>query len=135
MYHINSTEMKDQIIELERKYWDGMANLDYEIVKNLTYFPCIVASKDGVNQIDEPTYKKYFDMGQGMKMKIKGLTDAVVELFSKSFATIGYLIEIEVDNQGEIRNSKCVCTSTWILENGDWKCVMHTESDYVKQKD
>ena len=44
--------MEDQIIELERKYWDGMANLDYETVKNLTYFPCIVASKDGVNQID-----------------------------------------------------------------------------------
>jgi len=37
--------MELQIIELEKKYWQGMENHDYETVKNLTHFPCIIAGK------------------------------------------------------------------------------------------
>lgn len=122
--------MEDQILDLEREYWQGMASLDYGTVRDLTYFPCTVVSKDGVKYIDEPTYKKYFEMGEGMKMEILGITEAVVQMFSKSFATIGYLVEIEVENQGQVRKSKCACSSTWIQENGKWKCSMHTEVDY-----
>ncbi|WP_313517109.1 nuclear transport factor 2 family protein [Sphingobacterium sp.] len=122
--------MENQILDLEKRYWQGMAILDYDTVRDLTYFPCTVVSKDGVKYLDEPTYKKNFEMGKGMKMEIKGITEAVVQMFSKSFATIGYLIEIEVENQGQFRKAKCACSSAWIQENGKWKCSLHSEAEY-----
>ena len=121
--------MEDQILDLETKYWHGMANHDYETVKSLTYFPCTTISKQGVKSIDEPTFKQMFEQGEGMKMSIKGITEAVIEMFSKSFATIGYIVEIETDNNGEKTSSKCACSSAWIQENGVWKCQLHSESD------
>ena len=33
--------MEMEIMELEKKYWQGMENRNYETVKNLTHFPCI----------------------------------------------------------------------------------------------
>lgn len=121
--------MKEQILDLEKKYWEGMQNHNYDVVKNLTYFPCTVVSKKGIKSIDEPTFKEMFDSGKDMKMKIKGISEAVVQSFSKSFATIAYIIEMDADENGQNTLHKCVCTSSWIMENGVWKCATHSESD------
>lgn len=64
--------METQIIELEKKYWQGMENHDYETVKNLTLFPCIIAGKNGVQSIDESKFKKMFESGDGKKNKSFG---------------------------------------------------------------
>lgn len=53
--------MKTEISKLERKYWDAMNSQDYETVKNLTKFPCLVAGKRGVMSVDEPAYRKMFE--------------------------------------------------------------------------
>jgi len=53
----NIIAMKKEISKLERKYWDAMADHDYETVRDLTRFPCLVAGKRGVMSVDEPTYK------------------------------------------------------------------------------
>ena len=62
--------METQIIELEKKYWQGMENHDYETVKQLTYFPCIIAGKNGVQSVDEAKFKKMFESGEGDKIKV-----------------------------------------------------------------
>lgn len=121
--------MEKQILDLEKKYWDGMANHDFETVKHLTYFPCIVASKEGVKSIDEPTFKALFDRGKGVKMSINAIKEAVTQVFSNSYAVIGYVIDIETNHDGKSSTGSCYCTSTWILENGEWKCIMHSEGD------
>ena len=121
--------MEDQILKLETQYWQGMTNHEYDIVKKLTYFPCTVVSNNGVKSVDESTFKSLFDQGSDIKMQIKGLTDAVVKVFSQSFATIGYVVEIEMDINGKSTLNKCACTSAWIQENGFWRCQLHAETD------
>lgn len=37
--------MDNEIFEREKKYWDGMAAHDYETVRSLTKFPCIVGGE------------------------------------------------------------------------------------------
>jgi hypothetical protein len=120
--------METNIIDLEKKYWDGMANKDYEIVKNLTKFPCIVAGKHGVMSVDEPSYKKMFEQGTGKALQVKGITDEQVQI-GEDHAILAYVIELDYDGN----SMKCACASTWIKANGDWKCAMHTESDLEKQ--
>ncbi|GAA4793902.1 hypothetical protein GCM10023231_22810 [Olivibacter ginsenosidimutans] len=121
--------MKTEMIKLEQKYWDAMTSQDYETVKNLTKFPCIVAGKQGVMSVDEPTYKKMFEQGSGKKMKVKSISDEQIET-GNDHALIAYLIELDYDGKA----MKCACTSTWIKENKKWLCAMHTESDLEKKE-
>lgn len=122
--------MDNELLELEKKYWDGMASHDYETVKNLTKFPCIVAGKRGIMLVDEPAYKKMFEQGGGKTMKVNGISDEQIQM-GRDHGMIGYLIGLDYDG----KLMKCACTSTWVKENGQWLCAMHTESDLEEQEE
>lgn len=120
--------MEAEIIELEKKYWDGMENHNYETVRSLTHFPCIVASKNGVQSVDEATFKKMFESGDGDKIKVVNITDFQTQT-TDTTATVAYIIELGIaDNEGK-PPVKCACTSTWFKEDGNWLCAMHTEAE------
>jgi len=122
--------MNSEILDLEKKYWDGMASHNYETVKNLTKFPCIVAGKQGVMSVDEPGYKKMFEQGAGKTIKVSGISDEQIQT-GKDHGMIAYLIELDYD--GKVM--KCACTSTWVKDNGNWLCAMHTESDLERRQE
>ena len=121
--------MENQILELEKKYWKAMETRDFNTVKTLTHFPCIVAGKDGIRSVDEPSFKKMFDSGEGRQLKVLNISDAESEIIGKDNAIIGYIIELEYGVDGQKSSGKCACTSTWVKENNNWICAMHTESD------
>ncbi|AWK05758.1 DUF4440 domain-containing protein [Flavobacterium crocinum] len=119
--------METEIIELEKKYWQGMENHEYETVKNLTYFPCIVAGKNGVHSVDEASFKKMFESGDGDKIKVLGFSNVKSQLLTRETAITAYIIELLDVKQN--KPMKCACTSTWIKENKQWFCVLHTEAE------
>jgi len=119
--------METQIIELEKKYWQGMENHNFETVKKLTRFPCIVASKNGVQSVDEATFKKMFDSGAGEKLKVVKMSGVETQEINENSAVIAYLVEIEMAGNKQ----KCACTSTWVKENNNWICSLHTETELM----
>lgn len=106
-----------------------MVQKDYETLRSLTKFPCIVAGKHGVMSVDEPAYKNMFDKGSNREITINSISGEKVQIGS-DHALIGYLIEL---NYGGIA-MKCACTSTWLKEDGNWLCAMHTESDVTDKE-
>lgn len=125
--------METQIIELEKKYWQGMENHDYETVKNLTHFPCIIAGKNGVQSVDEANFKKMFESGDGDKIKVLNFSDVETQLIVENAAVIAYQIELGIVDDKQKAPMKCACTSTWTIENNNWVCVLHTEVELSKQ--
>jgi len=125
--------METQIIELEKKYWQGMENHDYETVKKLTRFPCIIAGKNGVQSVDEANFKKMFESGDGDKIKVINISDIETQLTGENGAVIAYQIELGIVNDKQKAPMKCACTSTWTKENNNWVCVLHTEVEISKQ--
>lgn len=124
--------MEGQIIELEKEYWHGVQNNDYETVQNLTFFPCIVAGKNGVQSISEADFKKMFDSGQTNKIKVLKIYDVKEKLIAENTAVIGYLLDFEIVDNSQKEPIKAACTSTWIKGNNKWACVMHTETELEK---
>lgn len=124
--------MENQILELEKKYWKAMETRDFDTVKKLTRFPCIVAGKDGVRSVDEASFKKMFDSGAGSQMKVLNISDAESDIIDERTATLAYLIELEYEVKDQKSSGKCACTSTWVKENDGWVCAMHTESELRK---
>jgi len=125
--------MEIQIIELEKKYWQGMENHDYETVKNLTHFPCIIAGKTGLQSVDQATFKKMFDSADGNKIKVLNISDVETQLLAENTAVTAYQIELEMADDKQNTPMKCVCTSTWIKENNNWVCALHTETELSQQ--
>jgi len=121
--------MEIQIIELEKKYWQGMENHDYETVKNLTHFPCIIAGKTGLQSVDEATFKKMFESANGSKIKVVNISNVETQLLAESTAVTAYHIELEMADDKQKSPLKCACTSTWIKENNNWVCALHTETE------
>lgn len=124
--------MEAQIIELEKKYWQGMENHDYETVKKLTRFPCIIAGKNGVQRVDEASFKKMFESGDGDKIKVLDISDIESQLIAENTAIIAYAIELGITDDKQKSTMKCACTSTWIKDN-NWVCVLHTEAELSRQ--
>ena len=120
--------MATQIIELEKKYWQAMENHDYETVKNLTHFPCIIAGKTGLQSVDEDTFKKMFESADGNKIKVLNISDVQTQLLAENTAVTAYQIELQMADEKQ-ESMKCICTSTWIKENNNWVCALHTETE------
>jgi ketosteroid isomerase-like protein len=120
--------MENQILELEKKYWYGMENHDFQTVKSLTYFPCIVAGKNGVNSVNETSYKRMFESGKDKQTKVLNISSVESQMINETTAIIAYLIELEYEGN----SMNCACTSTWVRDNDNWLCAMHTESDLKK---
>ncbi|MGC4057840.1 MAG: nuclear transport factor 2 family protein [Chitinophagaceae bacterium] len=121
--------MKSAILELEKQYWQAMESRDFETVQRLTHFPCMVAGKDGVMQVDEESFKKMFDSGEGKQMKVLGISNAQDQVIGDNTGLLVYVIQLEYTKDGTTTASQCACTSTWIQENGEWRCAVHTESE------
>jgi len=126
--------METQIIELEKKYWQGMENHDYETVKRLTHFPCIIAGKTGVRSVDEATFKKMFESGDGDKIKVLNISNVEAQTLDENTAVIAYIIELGIADDQQKAPMKCACTSTWIKENNNWVCALHTEAELSQQE-
>lgn len=122
--------MDSEIINLEKRYWNGMAVHDYETVKYLTRFPCIVAGKQGVMTVNESAYKRMFEQNAKRTLKVNGISEEQVQM-GEDHAMIAYLIDLDYDG----KTMKCACTSTWIKVDGSWLCAMHTESDLERKEE
>ena len=121
--------METQIFELEQKYWKAMKNHDFETVKGLTHFPCIVAGKNGVHSVDETAFKKMFESGAGSNYKVLDISGIETQKITDDSAIIAYLVEIQSNRDGQNSQMKCACTSTWVKEDDKWMCALHTESE------
>lgn len=121
--------MRNEIIILEKKYWDAMANHDFETVKELTFFPCITAGKQGVRSIDEDTFAQMFEQAKNIEMKVIDISNEQVTIISDDYVVLGYNIILEHMAEGQTRQSRCVCTSAWVRVNGNWQCPLHTETE------
>lgn len=107
-----------------------MENHDYETVKNLTKFPCIIAGRNGVQSVDQNKFKEMFESGNGDKIKVLNITDIQLQRIAENTGIIAYLIEFGIADDNQKAPVKCACTSTWIKENNNWVCAMHTETEY-----
>lgn len=122
--------MEKEILELEKKYWSGMENHDYDVVKNLTHFPCMIAGQHGVQLVDEQSFKRMFDSGAGKRTKVMNIHDEQVAVV-KDTATIIYRIEIQYNGSSPSSVHQYACASTWIKENEKWVCCLHTEAEMI----
>lgn len=119
---------EQELIELERRFWQAMKDGDTAAAVELTEFPCIVAGPQGVGSLDRPTFERMmgttryridgFELKDGAKMRRIG----------DDVALLAYEVHEELTVDGKPVSIDAADCSTWVRKDGRWVCALHAEA-------
>lgn len=127
---MQNTDIKSEILNLEKKYWTAMSEHDLETALGLTDFPCVVAGANGVLSVDKEQFSKMFNSNQESVRSFNFEEDkAEVRQVGPDTAVIAYKVHTTVLKDGKNQKVDAVDASTWIRRGDKWVCAMHTEAE------
>jgi len=117
----------DTVKQRETRFWQSMVDKDREASMNLIADDCLLAGSTGVMRIDA---QKYGELASGDEHTLQSFAFDNVEVVfpTNDVAIIAYTVHQIGDMGGEKMDLHCSDTSTWVRQNGDWKCAAHTEA-------
>ena len=121
-----TTTLEQELVQLEKQYWDAMIEKDLRATENLTDFPCLVTGAQGVMSIDRPTFAKMLQE-PGNAIKDAKLSDIHVRQVTDDVAVVAYKVHLTREMRGKTETFDAADCSTWARRNGSWACVAHSE--------
>jgi hypothetical protein len=119
--------VKDEIIGLERQYWQAMQDGSIESMLKLTDDPCVVTGAQGVGSLDHATFREMMK-SPNWKLESFQLSDPIVRLLGADVAVVAYKVKEVLTVDGKSLTLDAAEASTWIRRDGRWVCALHTES-------
>jgi hypothetical protein len=120
-------DIKNEILDLEKRFWTSMKDKDVSAALQLTADPCIVTGAQGVSTIDKGTFTKMMSAAK-WDLRDFSIDDVQVQQLGEDVAIIGYKVHEDITVEGSRLTLEAADTSTWVRQNGSWLCAMHTES-------
>lgn len=118
---------QSEIEKLERAFWDSMIAGKPEIATGMLTEPAVMVSGHGANKFDHAAYTR---MARDDRYKLVdySISDLDVIFPRDDVAVATYQVDQRMEMQGKPVQMNVYDTSTWVKIEGDWRCVMHTES-------
>lgn len=120
-------ETEEQIIALEKQYWQAIKERDCQTALALTDDPCIVTGAQGVAALDHETFEQMMK-SESWKLDDFSISEPKVELIGDDIAIVAYKVHEEMTVDGKKVKLDAADASTWRRQNGSWVCALHTES-------
>ena len=123
------------IMDLETKFWQSMVDDDPETAILLVTEPAVMVSEHGAFQFTRDQYKKMAKEGPVVVTSFK--FDNMEVLFpNDSTAVVTYKATQNVaprDKKSASTAQVVNDSSTWVKDDGTWKCVIHTETPVAEK--
>jgi hypothetical protein len=124
-----TTARSQDLLELERRFWDAMKSKDSRAASRLTDDKCIVVGAQGVSSIDRKTMGKMTEDTQWHLDRFNvDDTSAQVRFINDDVALVAYKVNERVTVEGKPVELDANDASVWVRRDGEWRCAMHTES-------
>jgi len=120
--------LKDEILILEKRYWQALKDKDVATVMSLTDDPCLIAGAQGVSRINHDEFENMMSSATYAIDRFQIMDDAEVELLSNEVAILAYRVQEDLNVDGKPISLEAADSSTWVKRGGRWRCAMHTES-------
>ncbi len=117
------------LIALEQKFWMSLVNADTDTAIGLLDEPALMVSSHGALKFDHSAYRHMAEQG-AMVVKDFELSDMNVVFPNDDTAVMIYRVKQSLCHRGasdEIRQ-EMMDSSVWTRKDGQWLCVMHTET-------
>ena len=118
---------EQQLIDLEKKYWDAMITKDVETAVGMSDDPCLITGAQGVSAISHEQYRKLMTDGT-WTLQSYTMDKTQARLISPDVAIIAYTVTEQLTVDGKALTLTANDSSTWVRRNGEWKCSLHTEA-------
>lgn len=118
------------LFALEKKFWQSMVDEDTDTALSLLTEPSTMVSSHGAMQFDHAQYREMAEKGS-MVIKSFKLSDMHVMRPNDDTAVLTYRVKQAMAPRGESKEveQEMADSSVWMLKDGEWRCVMHTETE------
>lgn len=123
----NSKPTKNEIIELEKSYWDAMKTKDGAKTAELSGVTSLVTGAQGVTSIAKSKMGEMTEEGDWTLESYK-FDDVEVVTPTPDVAIIAYTVTQNVTMQGKPQQLRAADSSTWIRGDKGWECHAHSEA-------
>ncbi len=120
-----STE--NEIVQLEKQYWQGIKDKDVATCERLTDFPCLMAGAHGIASVPKEKFRGIMDSATYTLHNFE-LKESQVRMLTDDIALHAYNAHQDLTVEGKPLTLDTSQSSTWIRRNGRWACALHTES-------
>ena len=117
----------DTITKLETRFWQSMVDKDPAAAKTMIAEECLVIGTMGTMKIDPEKYAQMTSKGQWTLESFE-FSDLAVVFPSDDVALVAYEVHQKGAMKGNALDMRCADSTTWVRQNGEWKCAMHTET-------
>jgi len=127
------TANKQQIIDLEKRFWQAMKDDDIPTAQSLLADDSLVTGPTGAMRISP---KKFAQLSRESRFKIDKfrMSDVEVVFPSDDVAVIAYKIHETGSVKGKPMDLDAVDSTTWVRDGKDWKCALHTETIFEPER-
>ena len=121
-------ESKQELLALERQYWEAIRNRDGATATRLSDARCLVIGPQG---IDQPDREKLAALVENAPYELKRFRiddDVHVRTIADGVALIAYKVSEELVVDGKPKTLEAFDSSVWVRRDGGWVCAAHTET-------
>jgi len=120
--------VEEQLLDLERQYWQALQDKDNETALRLSDDPCIVSGAQGVASLDRRSMAGMLEQGGWQLRRFEIDPDVKVRMLGDDVAVLAYKVREELTVDGKPVKLEAADASTWVRRDGKWLCALHTES-------
>jgi hypothetical protein len=122
-----ATATKDEIIALERDYWDAMKRKDGKRTSQLSGKTALTTSARGVTAIPKAKMGQMTEEGS-WTLDAYEFEDVEVVTPADDVAIIAYKVKQNVTMDGKKQELRAADISTWVRGADGWECHAHSET-------
>lgn len=119
--------LKQELLALENRFWNAIKDKDSRAAVSLSDDPCMVVGAQGVGEIDRSGMARMLDAAN-YELTDFALENVRIRRLSDDLVALAYEVNEELTVDGEDVALKAFDLSIWTKRNGEWVCVVHTES-------
>ncbi len=122
-----SKPTKDDILALEKSYWDAMMHKDGDRTAELSGKTSLVTGAQGVMNIPKSKMGKMTEAGD-WTLESYDFDDVEISIPADDVAIIAYTVRQKVTMNDRPQELRAADSSTWIRGLAGWECHAHSES-------
>jgi hypothetical protein len=130
---MDTSKRQGEIEGLEKAFWNSMIAGQPEVATAMLTEPAVMVSGSGATKFDHAAYTR---MARDDRYKLVDYTISDMDVIfpRDDVAVATYHVDQRMEMQGKPLQMDVYDTSTWVKVDGDWRCVMHTESPVAKKR-
>jgi ketosteroid isomerase-like protein len=124
---MDKTAVEQELLDLERQYWQSIKDKNAEAAGRLTDEPCIISGAQGMALIGKAALEGMLKAATWTLNEF-AIEAAQVMPINDDIAVVAYRIREQLTIDGRSLTMTANDTSTWVRRNGRWVCAVHTEA-------